>query len=340
MFLQALTSAFPVASYTQPEVWRALNDGGALTGLGKRGRRTLRAILLGDSGIAKRHFALPPAELFQLDAKGLNRAFEQEAPRLASAALTRALQQAQISAPDLDALFICTCTGYLCPGVSSHVAELLGLRPEAFLHDVVGLGCGAALPTLHSAKCFLAEHPEATVAVVAVEVCSAAFFLDDDPGVVVSACLFGDGASASIWRSHPTATPWQLSNFRSLHWPQEREKIRFVNAGGKLRNQLDRDLPGLAAEAVRHLRERYAEVPQAVIAHSGGREVIEAVEQILPPFRFAETRAVLRDYGNLSSPAVLVALEQRLTAENPADHLLWLTSFGAGFCAYAAELRR
>jgi len=41
-------------------------------------------------------------------------------------------------------LLICTCTGYLCPGVTSYVAEQLGLRTDVFLQDLVGLGCGAA----------------------------------------------------------------------------------------------------------------------------------------------------------------------------------------------------
>ena len=43
-------------------------------------------------------------------------------------ALSKALERGGIDAAEVDALFLCTCTGYLCPGVSSHLAELLGLR--------------------------------------------------------------------------------------------------------------------------------------------------------------------------------------------------------------------
>ena len=117
-----------------------------------------------------------------------------EAPRLAARALDAALTQARLVAGQVDALLICTCTGYLCPGVTSYVAEQLGLRADAFLQDLVGLGCGAAIPCLRAADAMLAAQPAAVVACVAVEVCSAAFYLDDDPGVLVSACLFGDGA--------------------------------------------------------------------------------------------------------------------------------------------------
>ena len=198
----------------------------------------------------------------------------------------------------IDALFVCTCTGYLCPGVSSHLAEQTGVRPDAFLNDMTGLGCGAALPTLHAASCFLAAHPDATVATVAVEVCSAAFYLDDDAGVIVSACLFGDGASAALWRSADAGGQWKASNFRSLHRPEEREKIRFVNAGGRLKNQLHRTVPQVAAESVEVLFSLCSSKPDQVIAHAGGRDVIEAIEERLPEYSLAETREAFRKYGN------------------------------------------
>ena len=83
-------------------------------------------------------------------------------------------------AADVDALFLCTCTGYLCPGVSSYVAEQMGMRDDVYLADLVGLGCGAAIPTLRAAHGFLAANPNAVVATVAVEICSSAYYADDD----------------------------------------------------------------------------------------------------------------------------------------------------------------
>jgi len=240
---------------------------------------------------------------------------------------------------EIDALFVCTCTGFLCPGVSSHLAEQVGIRTDAFLNDMTGLGCGAALPTLHAAFCFLAAHPDATVATVAVEICSAAFYLDDDAGVIVSACLFGDGACAALWRSRNAGRQWKASDFRSLHRPEEREKIRFVNAGGRLKNQLHRTVPVVAAESVETLFALCSEKPDQVIAHAGGRDVIEAIEERLRDYVLAETREVFRKYGNLSSPAVLCALEERLSRAD-GDRLLWLTSFGAGFAAHSCKLSR
>ena len=177
------------------------------------------------------------------------------------------------------------------------------------------------------------------VATVAVEICSSAFFANDDPGVLISLCLFGDGAAAAIWTSEGADGDWQAGNFTTTHRPQEREKIRFVNSAGKLKNQLHRAVPGLAAEAVGGLFAQRTADPDQVLAHSGGRDVIEALESVLP-FQLTETREVLRDHGNMSSPSVLFALERRLTAARTEDRKLWLTAFGAGFAAHACELWR
>ena len=342
MFLQSLATALPSRIFTQAESWRALAECGAMDGLKPRSRSLLEKILMGGtSGIERRHLAVNDmGEISTLDAGDLNRRFEREAPPLADEALAKALERGGLRAGDLDALVVCTCTGYLCPGVSSHLAERSGMRADAYLVDLAGLGCGAAIPAMRAAAGIIAENPDAIVATVAVEVSSAAFHTDDDPGVLVSLCLFGDGAAVAIWNGRGGDDAWRASGFTTIHQPEHREKIRFVNAGGRLRNQLHRSVPGLAAVAVQALYQaRPAPPPDQVLAHPGGREVIEALETVLP-FTLDETRAVLRDCGNMSSPSVLFALERRLAEARPDDRSFWLTAFGAGFAAHACELTR
>ena len=213
------------------------------------------------------------------------------------------------------------------------------MRPDVYLADLVGLGCGAAVPMLRAAHGFAAANPDALIATVAVEVCSAAFHADDDPGVLISLCLFGDGAAAALWQAKPGPSGWQAGHFTTVHQPSNRERIRFVNSEGRLCNQLDKEVPDLAAQAVSSLYEKRSADPDHVLAHSGGRDVIEAIEAVIP-HRLTETRDVLRDHGNMSSPAVLFALERRLAAAPAADRHYWLTAFGAGFAAHACELWR
>jgi len=340
MYLQSLATAFPPHSFTQPECFQILSESGAMDNLRGRSRELLQKVLTGDSGIETRRFCDPDLrKTFDLDAGELHRHFEEHAPQLASEALLKACDLASLKPSGIDALLVCTCTGYLCPGLSSYISERLGLRPNSFLQDLLGLGCGAALPLLETARGLLAASPQAIVATVAVEISSAAFYLNDEPGVLISLCLFGDGAAAAIWKGENKGGQFRFQNFRTIHKPEYREKIRFVNAGGRLKNQLHRDVPALAAKAVATLFEMRSNAPDRLIAHTGGRDVIEAIEHAIPSHRLNETREILRQYGNISSPSVLAALEQSLA--NPAEsESLWLTAFGAGFAAHCGELKQ
>jgi alkylresorcinol/alkylpyrone synthase len=305
--------------------------------LKRRSVLIMHSILRSDHGIATRHFALPGiARVFDLTPDELNHGFRTEAPRLAGRALSEALARAGMSAGELDALLICTCTGYLCPGLTSYVAEDMGVRPGAVLHDLVGLGCGAAIPMMRAASHLLAAQPEARVACVAVEVCSAAFYLDDDPGVIISACLFSDGAAATIWGAKPGPSGLRAFDFRSLHLPADRDKLRFEQRNGKLRNLLDRSVPELAAGAVGRLWGERGPRPVArVVTHPGGRDVLEALAPVVAPHSLEASVRTLRNNGNMSSPSVLFALEETLRDASPGPGGdFWLVSFGAGFSAH------
>ena len=340
MYLQSLATAFPAHSFTQAECFETLKNSSAMDGLRGRSRELLQKVLTGDSGIETRRFCDPDLrKTFGFDAGELHQHFEEHAPRLASEALLKACDLASLKPSGIDALLVCTCTGYLCPGLSSYISEILGIRPNAFLQDLLGLGCGAALPLLESARGLIAANPEATVATIAVEISSAAFYLNDEPGVLISLCLFGDGAAAAIWKGENQGGQFRFQNFRTIHKPEHREKIRFVNAGGRLKNQLHRDVPALAAEAVAELFEMRSANPERLIAHTGGRDVIESIEQAIPSHKLDATREVLRQYGNISSPSVLTALEHSLK-NSPESESLWLTAFGAGFAAHCGELTR
>lgn len=341
MHLHALATAVPSATFTQPDCWEIAQRSGVRSRLKKRSMLILHSILRGDHGIATRHFAVPDIEhVFDRTADELNAAFRREGPKLAGRALSLALERAGLRADELDALLICTCTGYLCPGLTSYVSEQLGLRPNAFLQDLVGLGCGAAIPTLRAASHVLAAQPEATVACIALEVCSAAFYLDDDPGVIISACLFSDGAAATIWRSRPGAPGLRAFGFDTLHVPAHRDQLRFEQREGKLRNLLDRAVPELAAGAVDQLWARRGPAPVSrVVVHPGGRDVIEAVAPVLAPHSLDASARTLAAYGNMSSPSVLFALEETLRTAAPGpEGDFWLVSFGAGFSAHSCRI--
>ena len=168
-----------------------------------------------------------------------------------------------------------------------------------------------------------------------------AFFINNEPGVLISAALFGDGSAAAVWSGAEKAKEgqWQADHFGTDHVPAEREKIRFVNSGGFLKNQLHRSVPELAGESVRRLWEQRSREPDAVLSHSGGRDVVEVVEKVVGR-ALPETRAVMARFGNCSSPSVMMALDDWMKESQGESDALWLTAFGAGFSAHSCELKR
>ena len=349
MYITGLGTATPPHSYTQAQCWEAFQAAEQFARLDRRARSTLQKVLLHDNGIRTRSLALDAlAEVFASDPDTLHRRFELHAPALAGAAALRALRKANLHPKAIDAVIISTCTGYLCPGLTSYVGEILGLRPDVLALDLVGQGCGAALPNLRVAEALLRAGDYGNVLSVCVEVCSAAFYLDNDPGVLISACLFGDGAGAVVLAARPVSegrrVEWKAAG--SLHNPDERGALQFEHKGGMLRNILTPQVPQLAA---RHAAIVLDEVLarqgmlrthiDTWIWHAGGRKVIEALQENLD-LSAAEvcwSSRMLSKFGNLSSPSVYFALQAALDGKARAGWW-WMSSFGAGFSCHGALL--
>src|SRR6266404_1311096 len=205
MFITGLGTSAPSRRYAQKECWEVFIKSELSQRLDSRSRAIVKKVLNGNNGIVSRHLVLSDLnEAFELTPDALHHRFAENAPMLASQAAARALADARIQPLDVDAILISTCTGYLCPGLTSYVSERLGLRPEVLTLDLVGQGCGAALPNLRTAEALLKSGRASHVLSICVEVCSAALYFDNDPGVLISACLFGDGAGAAVLGNSPS----------------------------------------------------------------------------------------------------------------------------------------
>ncbi len=348
MFIIGIGTATPPQRYTQAQCWHAAQQSASFQALNLRSKAILKKVLTGENGIATRHFALEElGHVFDMNPDALHDRFVKNAPALASLAAERALAQSNIHPREIDAVLVSTCTGYLCPGLTSYAMERLGLRSDVVALDLVGQGCGAAIPNVEAAHAVLRAGGARRALSICVEVCSAAFYLDDDAGVLISACLFADGAAAAVLSSEANGgrrVKWNISG--SLTRPADREALRFEQKSGMLRNILTPQVPALAAQHVGTLFEdtlaRAGVLRNHIggwIFHPGGRDVLLALRE---RFGLSEedvqwSRKVLRDYGNMSSPSVMFALQAALSADAPGG-IWWMASFGAGFSCYGALL--
>jgi alkylresorcinol/alkylpyrone synthase len=348
MFITAIGTAVPRNSFSQADCWQALKASRKYEGLGAPARALLQRVLCGDSGIRTRQLALGSIEeAFEIDPDVLHRRFLAHAPALATRAAAAALDRAGLAPREIDALLVSTCTGYTCPGLTSHVGERLGLRGDIVALDLVGQGCGAALPNLRTAEALVAAGRCGRVLSVCVEVCSAALYMDNDPGVLVSACLFGDGAAAAVLSAEPGERSVEWVDAASLHEPAERDALRMEQRHGLLRNILSRRVPAVAAryadmvfKEVSNRHELDLEDIKTWIWHAGGRPVLDRIRDVLrlPESQMAGSRELLARFGNLSSPFVLFVLDRALREKAPGGWW-WMSSFGAGFSCHGALLK-
>jgi len=349
MYVTGVGTAVPPTRYTKAECWDAFCQSGWYQQLDERAVLLVRALLQRENGIAARRLAIGSLdEVFQIDPDTLQRRFGLAAPALAAEAARHALQEAALGAEDIDAVVVSTCTGYLCPGLSGHVCERLGLRASVVGYDLVGQGCVAALPNMRLGQALLASQQCRHVLSVCVEVSSAAMYLDNDPGVLVSACLFGDGAGAAVLsrQASPQRRRVLWRDSEALLDPAMRHALQFEQRQGMLRNILTPQVPALAADCVGRVLDRVLHRSQlrveqigAWIVHAGGRDVLQALERQLhlQPADLRYSASMLREYGNLSSAFVYFVLQAAL-ADEAAGGWWWLTAFGAGFSCHGALL--
>lgn len=348
MFISGIGTSVPPNRYTKAECLAAFEQSDWFHRLGVRSHYIAQNVLKRNNGIETRRLAVDSLkEAFCIDPDTLAQRYLMHAPPLATQSALAAMADAGVNAPQIDAVVVSTCTGYLCPGLSGHVIERLNLRADTQAFDLVGQGCAAALPNLSLGNALIASNTAEHVLSICVEVSSAAMYLDDDPGVLISACLFGDGAGAAVLSRKPaSAKSIRWKQFASFIDPAHRDALKFEQRGGMLRNILTRAVPTLAAEHGFRVLESVLRASNLTmqdvntwILHAGGRDVLQAIEKRfeLTAQDLRYSAAMLREYGNLSSAFVYFVLEAAL-ADNAEKGLWWLSSFGAGFSCHGALL--
>jgi predicted naringenin-chalcone synthase len=341
----AVDTAVPEFALTQEQALGQVKELFA-TELSSRSKDLL-ARLFGHKSIATRHFALDPgvgiAALKNEDPDARMARFTAWSIDLSAQAAKKVLDKCGLSAADIDVLVVNTCTGYVCPGLSTYLLERLGLRRDAILYDLSGSGCGGAVPNLQVAASLLT--PGGTALCIAVEICTAAFQMGNDPSLLVSNAIFGDGAAAAIVWDRPNGCA--IEGFASLYDPQMREHVRFVHKNGALHNQISGKLPEIVGSMVPDFLRRFigsfgmgTNDIEGWALHSGGDRMITAIGEKLGLAKglLVPVKGVLRDFGNLSSPSVLFCLGRILDQGLAQGSKIVMCAYGAGMSAHACML--
>ena len=322
-----------------------------LTGQEERFQRKVIK-LFENAGVEKRYSIMDAEEVFNKTSfEDKNDIYKRETIKLAEGALTKALKNAQLKATDIDYIITVSCTGIMIPSVDAYLINKLGMNQDIVRLPVTEMGCVAGVSGMIYAKNFLKANPNKRAAVIAVESPTSTFQIDDYSMVnIVSAAIFGDGCACTILSSHENEEGPEIIDEAMYHFYNAEHMMGFELRNTGLQMVLDKEVPEKIAEHFPKIVNPFLERNRLsiedidhLIFHPGGKKIVQTVEELFGSMgkNIDNTKAVLKEYGNMSSATVIYVLErfmQQEAAPQKGDYGLML-SFGPGFTAQRILLK-
>ncbi len=272
---------------------------------------------------------------------------------LATRAARKALEQAEVSAEDLDLIIVATISpDTFFPATACYVQKNLGAK-NAVCFDL-SAACSGFLYAMSVARQFISTHSAENALIIGAEKLSSMVNWEDRNTCV----LFGDGAGAAvITRNDPSQGHGVLSTYLGSDGNQT--EILVVPGGGSACpitpdnaeqrlntiSMMGREVYRYAVTAMRDACDRVLldaklkpDDISMVIPHQANLRIIEAIrERLAVP---SEKMFInLHKYGNTSAAALPIALDEanRTGAIQRGDKII-LVAFGAGLTWAAAAL--
>ena len=280
-----------------------------------------------------------------------NRIYLDSAVALLSEAAERALLRAGRTIEDVDTIVVVSTTGIATPSLDALLMERLPFKRTVQRLPIFGLGCVGGAVGLARAATLASADPGSTVLFLVVELCALSFRRDDlTKSNIVATALFGDGAAAAILSTNGDGPAVVGSG--EYTFPDTLDVMGWDVASDGLKAIFSRDIPQLIETRLRGVVEEYLSKHDlrlsdidTVLPHPGGTKVLDALEAAfgLEPGSLVDSRAVLRDYGNMSAATLLFVLERAMSdgaLHNGAWRRALLAAMGPGFTSAFVTLER
>ena len=296
------------------------------------------------AAVDKRYSIMHPEEVFTATSfEEKNNIYKREVIKLGEKSLQKALEKASVKATEIDYIITVSCTGIMIPSLDAYLINSLGMKQDIVRLPVTEMGCAAGVSGIIYAKNFLKSNPNKRAAVVAVEAPTATFQLNDYSMTnIVSAAIFGDGASSVILSSYPEDEGPEIVDEAMYHFYDETHMMGFNLVNSGLQMVLDKEVPQKIADHFPKIIHPFLERNQLkiedihhLIFHPGGKKIVQTVEDLFGKLgkNINDTKEVLRLYGNMSSATVLYVLERFMDKNPTKGEKGIMLSFGPGFSA-------
>jgi alkylresorcinol/alkylpyrone synthase len=308
-------------------------------------QRALASRLFGNSGVERRHGAVNPLieDVSRWSTAKRMERYLTEALPLGKSAVGDALDAAGLKAADVGLFAVCSCTGYVTPGLDILLARDLGMAPATQRLFIGHMGCYAALPGLGAVSDFVASRGRPAV-LLCLELTSLHVQPPSaDPEQIVAHALFSDAAAAVVVL--PSGPGYEVLDVDAVTDVTTADMMTWDVTDLGFRMGLSQRVPevldGYVAELVDGLLGRHGLGRSDVdgwAVHPGGPRILDVVRDRLglPAEALAPSRRVLAEHGNCSSPTVLMIVDSMRSAR--PEHVLAM-AFGPGLTLYATLLR-
>ncbi len=277
-----------------------------------------------------------------------NHAYIETALTLGEQTICALLDQVQMSPQEIDQLTAISTTGIAVPSLDARLMNRIPFSRGMKRLPLFGLGCVGGAAGIARTADYLQGHPEESVILFAVELCSLTLQRDDlSMANLVASGLFGDGAAAvlMVGDDHPRAQQGmpRVIDSQSQFFPETEHIMGWDVTDSGFKVLLSADIAGLAQSEVRPSMEAFLGRHDLSIAdidhwlvHPGGPRVIQALSNGLglPDKALALSWEMLAEAGNISSASVLLILDKTMKRSQPKPGEYGvLMAMGPAFCA-------
>ncbi|MFT4780070.1 MAG: alkylresorcinol/alkylpyrone synthase [Flavobacteriales bacterium] len=306
--------------------------------------------LFENAGVERRYSIMDAEEVFlKTSLEEKNDIYKRETIKLAEGALVKALKKASLNPTDIDYIITVSCTGIMIPSVDAYLINRLDMKQDIVRLPVTEMGCVAGVSGMIYANNFLKANPNKRAVVIAVESPTSTFQIEDYSMVnIVSAAIFGDGCACTILSSFEDEEGPEILDDAMYHFYNAEHMMGFELKNTGLQMVLDKEVPEKIAAHFPKIVHPFLERNQLTIKdvdhlifHPGGKKIVQTIEELFGALgkNIDHTKAVLKEYGNMSSATVLYVLERFMNEGAKKGDVGLMLSFGPGFTAQRLLLK-
>ena len=259
-------------------------------------------------------------------------------------AIQACISDAQLKKEEITDIIFISTTGLSTPSLDALIINEMKLSTNISRTPIFGLGCAGGVAGFSKASILAKANTDAVVLLVSVELCSLTFLRNDySKSNFIGSSLFADGVAACIITgdNHVTKTK------KSITFLATQSKLyydtldvmgwEFHDKGFKV--LFSQDIPTIISKNIYNDVSSFLGKHQLKLSdiknfifHPGGKKVLTAYEEALAVEGdfLKNTREVMNDNGNMSSPTVLYVLE-RFFSQGFENGYGLMTAMGPGF---------